>query len=70
MRAVAILLIATACATPKQWVKQGASESDFRLESADCKARAFSIPNAPPVQIAIVYNECMQSKGWQTEPKS
>jgi hypothetical protein len=57
-------LLCAACATPHPWVKDGATQEDLAMESAQCKAQAFAVPNAPMMQIAMVYNACMQGKGW------
>ena len=63
----AISALVTGCATNSVWVRQGASNEDFQMDAGQCKAQAFSIPGAPPMQIAIVYNSCMQGKGWHQE---
>lgn len=62
-RLIACLLLA-ACSGPKVWVKDGGTQADFQLDAGQCKAQAFSIPNAPALQIAMAYNACMQGKGW------
>lgn len=58
----------SACAThPRQWVRDGASPDDFYRDSGQCKAESFAVPGAPMLQIAMVYNACMQGKGWRLE---
>jgi hypothetical protein len=56
-------LVMVACA-PQTWHKSNASSEDFEMDKGECQARAFSIPNAPPMQIAIVFNSCMRGHGW------
>ena len=58
--------VLTACApkTMTFWEKQGATAQDFEMDKAMCNAQAFSIPNAPLMQVAIVQNQCLRGKGW------
>ncbi|TAM17607.1 MAG: hypothetical protein EPN62_19910 [Candidimonas sp.] len=60
---IAVSLLA-GCAAPMVWNKDGATQQDFYMESGQCKAQAFSIAGAPIMQIAIVYNSCMEGHGW------
>ena len=55
--------------TQRVWVKPGASQQDFYMDSGQCKAQAFSAPGMPPLQVAIIYNTCMQGKGWYQEER-
>jgi hypothetical protein len=52
------------------WVKPGATAADFRIDHGQCTAQAFSIPNAPLIQVAIVQSQCMRGKGWVIEERS
>lgn len=63
---ITISLVLAACATAKNshWEKPGASNQEFNMDAGQCRAQAFSIPNAPATQIAIVYGSCMNGKGW------
>lgn len=63
------LLLASCATTESVWVKPGSSEREFAMEAGQCKAQAFSVPNAPLMQVAIVYNSCMQGKGWHQEDR-
>jgi hypothetical protein len=65
----AALLAAGCAATESVWIKPGATQQDFYQDRGQCQAQAFSIPNAPALQIAIVSNSCMQGKGWYTEER-
>jgi hypothetical protein len=60
--ALALLLFAS-CAQPV-WVKPGARQQDFYMDSGQCKAQGFSVANANALQVALVYNSCMRGKGW------
>ena len=66
---LALLLLAS-CATNKNdfvWVKDGSTEAEFQQDTGFCRAQAFSVPGAPPMQIVMVYDGCMRGKGWHTE---
>lgn len=65
--ALLALMVLAGCASHKVWVRPGASQQDFAMDSGQCKAQAFSVPNAPMMQVAVVYNSCMQGKGWHTQ---
>ena len=67
---IAIFTMALAClvgcaTTENVWEKHGASDQAFNMEAGQCRAQAFSVPVASAMQIALVYNSCMQGKGWQ-----
>jgi hypothetical protein len=53
-----------ACATPWHWEKPNASQYEFNMDAGACRAQAFSVPGAPTIQVALVYDGCMQGKGW------
>lgn len=64
------LLLMAGCATKKDnfvWVKNGSTEAEFQQDTGQCRAQAFSVPNAPPMQIIMVYDGCMRGKGWNTQ---
>lgn len=68
---LALLLALAGCATePKQepWTKLDGSGSQAELTADDgqCKAQAFAVPGAMnnTLQVAAVYNSCMQGKRW------
>ncbi len=52
------------CGTTAWTKNQPFTQEQFYMDQADCNARAFSIPNAPIMQISIVQNQCLRSKGW------
>ena len=59
------------CATTETvWNKSNSSEQEFNMESGQCRASAFGVSNPSMMQIAIVYNSCMQGKGWQLEERT
>lgn len=69
-----ILILATlwlvGCATQKEtyWYKANASESDFNQDAGFCRAQAFGA-SSNTMRIALVYDGCMQGKGWQTRER-
>ncbi len=73
MRDVGLLAVVTmasslaACATlpQKQWNKEGATQQEFYMDQGQCKAQGFSISGGTLLQAAIVFNSCMQGKGWE-----
>jgi hypothetical protein len=58
---VALCLLA-GCATRKVWVKDGASDQEFRIDQGQCQAQAKSAPN--PMNEGGVFTGCMRGKGW------
>lgn len=70
---IAALLLAGCESQPKKevWVRSdgGGSQEILMADDGQCKAQAFSVPNAPMMQIGMVYNACMQGKGWYRQPQ-
>ena len=68
MRYPLLALLLAACAPMQNqnlyWEKPGASSQQFEMDKGQCQAQAFSIPNAPLVQAAVVFNSCLRGKGW------
>lgn len=64
MRYAAALLLLAGCASAP-WQKPGAAEPEFRVDSGQCMAQAYSAPAGQPKQ--LIYNACMQGKGWQQQ---
>jgi len=64
-------LLLTGCATGGDWTwhKPNSSATEFDMEAGQCRAQAFSVPFARSRQIVLVYDACMQGKGWQKIPK-
>lgn len=61
----ALALALAACATkPPVWVREGATQDDFYRDQGQCKAQAFGVGGGTLLQAAIVFNSCMQGKGW------
>jgi hypothetical protein len=61
-----LLVVLAGCAfRPATWHKAGSTGSDFYADRGQCNAQAYSVTGAPPMQVAIVFNSCMQGKGWQ-----
>lgn len=62
---IAIAMLTAGCAAEKVWLKDGASKGDFRVDSGQCRAQAFGLsPGASVMQVAIVYNGCLEGRGW------
>lgn len=65
---LSIACVLAGCATTETvWRKAGITNEDWYIDSGQCKAQAFSVPGAPMMQIALVYNSCLQGKGWHQE---
>lgn len=58
------VVLLSACATAPLWEKPGASSQQFEMDKGQCQAQAFSVPFAPLMQAAIVFNSCMRGRGW------
>lgn len=70
MRYLLVLMLLAGCATTERvWVKNGASEQDFYMDQGQCRAQAFGTPGMYTMQVALVYNSCMQGRGWYTEER-
>jgi hypothetical protein len=62
--AAAIPLALAACAQPRVWYRAGATQQDFYMDQGQCKAQGFGANSGTLLQIALIYNACMQGKGW------
>jgi hypothetical protein len=51
------------------WQKAGASTQDFSVDRGQCQAQALSVSGLNYFQIAGVFIDCMNGKGWQHVPK-
>jgi hypothetical protein len=51
----------------KVWVKDGATEADYRTDADDCRMQAYAAPGVG--QVGLAYSTCMQRKGWQIEER-
>ena len=60
-----VALLLAGCMTPPTWHKSGSSQSDFYVDRGQCNAQAYSVPGMQYMQVGIVFNSCMQGKGWQ-----
>lgn len=74
MRYLVLLVTLTACATtpyPENWHRDGATERDLRMESAQCKVQAISGSSAQSDGVAAylgaagIFRNCMIGKGWE-----
>jgi hypothetical protein len=65
----AVLALAGCATTESVWMKSGATQQDFYMDRGQCQAQAFGVSNAPLMQVAIVFNACMQGKGWYTQER-
>ena len=62
--AVAVCLVGCGTMQPKKWYKDGSTEQDFYMDQGQCKAQAFGVSGVSMLQAAMVYNSCLQGKGW------
>ena len=59
-----LLLGCSGCATQQVWMREGSTQDDFYRDQGQCKAQGFGVANVSLLQAAIVFNSCMQGKGW------
>lgn len=59
---IPVLLLA-GCMTV--WMKPGSTERDYKMDTGQCRAQSYSVPNAPPLQALLVFTSCMEGKGWE-----
>lgn len=76
MKRVALIgLLLTACAAPTVWVREGATERDFRMEQAQCRVEAGKRSRSNDGSVGgnladiatgmATLNNCMIGKGWE-----
>lgn len=63
---IALFVLLSGCATQPEWrwEKPGASGQQYSMDNGQCRAQAFSVASGNMMQIALVYDGCMQGKGW------
>lgn len=47
-------------------MKPGSTERDYKIDVGQCRAQSYSVPNAPPLQVRLVFVNCMEGKGWES----
>lgn len=65
IRRVALCVLLAACAAPSKWSRDGATDRDFRMELAQCRVVAATVPD-PIIGLATV-NNCLIGKGWERQ---
>lgn len=69
MRYLVVLLLLSGCAQT-YWARDtDNTEQAFNMDKGMCQAQAFGVPGMYPMQVTMVYNACMQGKGWYTVRK-
>jgi hypothetical protein len=66
---LAAVAIAGCATTERVWMRAGASQQDFYMDKGQCQAQAFGVPGMNTFQVAMVFNSCMQGKGWYLEER-
>lgn len=51
----------------KVWVKDGATDADYRTDAEDCRMEAEAAPGMG--QVGYTYSMCMNRKGWHIEER-
>jgi hypothetical protein len=69
---LAVLFALAACAQEVVWQKPGASDRDLAQDADGCRSQAYAAQGmtADSGRAAIVYESCMEKKGWQRTPTS
>jgi hypothetical protein len=57
-------LLLCGCGT---WNKPGGTAEQFYMDRGQCNAQAFSASGGGDFQQPIIFNSCMQGKGWHLE---
>lgn len=60
-------LLLAACAAPTHWEREGATDRDYRMELAQCRVTAASIPD--PIIGGATIRNCLIGKGWEQRPR-
>jgi hypothetical protein len=50
------------------WQHREASQERYDVDTGQCKAQAFQMPGSSLQRSVIVFESCMQGKGWQRVP--
>lgn len=66
MRYLVVLLLVGCATTERVWERPGASQQDFFMDRGQCQAQSFGAPGLNTFQVALIFNSCMQGKGWYT----
>jgi hypothetical protein len=64
-------LVLAGCVTnePKWvWDHPSSNEQQFRMDEGQCKAQAFQMPGSSLQRSVIVFDSCMQGKGYFKRP--
>jgi hypothetical protein len=71
MKRAYLLVLLAGCATEPEmaWYKDGSTQQSFNMDAAACRAQAFSVASGNLLQIAIVQDACMESRGWVLAPR-
>ena len=58
------------CATQQRmvWTRPGSTQQEFYMENGQCRAQAFSGTGVPLMQAVVIFESCMQGKGWYKVP--
>lgn len=66
MRLIPILLLAGCASAPApQWVRPGATATEYEMDKGQCQAQALSVAYPPTPQTVVIFNSCMRGKGWR-----
>lgn len=57
-------MLASCATTELAWDKPGSTQQAYYQESGQCRAQAFSVPGVSQLQAVLVFENCMQGKGW------
>lgn len=61
-----LLLLCLAGCASAPWMKPGVGPGEFNVDSGQCQAQAYSA-GAGSAPRQVIYNACMQGKGWEKQ---
>lgn len=66
-----VAAVLAGCATQPEfvWMKNGSTEQEFYQDNGQCRAQAFSVPGVSLMQAVLVFEACLQGKGWYKMPR-
>jgi hypothetical protein len=65
LQVTALLCLLSSCATTETvWDKPNSSQQEFYRDSGQCKAQGFGATGMNMYQVTLIFNSCMQGKGW------
>ena len=69
--ALCFAILTAGCATQPEyfWVRPDSTPQEFSMDQGQCRAQGFAVPGASLLQAVLVFDGCMQGKGWTKQAR-